>query len=188
MANHELQIFDFNCNNIRVIEIDGEPWFVISDVCKVLTVGNTTDATRNLDQIKVTSYKFPGSYGRPNKLVSESGLYKVAMRSDKPEAIRFQNWIAQHVIPSIRKNGSYVLGEENIGKGPLEEDLRALQRGLKASERISKMIESERDQYKDQLEWISIQSWCGLNRFYPTGSERQNLCDRRPYRRPHGAC
>lgn len=55
-------------------------------------------------------------------LVSESGLYKLVMRSDKPEARRFQNWVTGTVLPAIRKDGAYVMGEEKVATGEMDED------------------------------------------------------------------
>lgn len=90
-----------------MIDIDGEPWFVAKDVCNTLTIGNVTDATSNLDQIEVCTMRIPGQAGRAPKLVSESGLYKIIMRSDKPEAKAFQDWVTREVLPSIHKTGKY---------------------------------------------------------------------------------
>lgn len=103
--------------------LEGEPWFVARDVCETLTVGNVTDATQNLDQIEVKHYRFPGTRGRPNKLVSESGLYKVIMRSDKPEARSFQDWVTRVVLPAIRKDGGYIMGEEKWQMLPASQGL-----------------------------------------------------------------
>jgi prophage antirepressor-like protein len=54
--------------------------------------------------------------------MSESGLYKLIMRSDKPAARSFQNWVSRVVMPSIRKDGLYIAGEEKVAKGGMSED------------------------------------------------------------------
>ena len=54
--------------------------------------------------------------------ISESGLYKLIMRSDKPEAQDFQNWVTRVVLPSIRKDGAYIMGEEKVASGEMDED------------------------------------------------------------------
>jgi prophage antirepressor-like protein len=59
-------------------------------------------------------------------LICESGLYKLIMRSDKPEAARFQGWVTQDVLPTIRKTGAYVMGEEKVAQGLVAEDQMAL--------------------------------------------------------------
>lgn len=58
----------------------------------------------------------------PVMLISESGLYKLIMRSDKPEAKAFQDWVTRDVLPAIRKDGGYVKGEEKVASGELSED------------------------------------------------------------------
>ena len=87
-----------------MIEIEGEPWFVAVDTLKVLTIGNTTKATQPLDEdekrrVKRTTFNL--GKGAPMICVSESGLYKIIMRSDKPEAKAFQDWVTREVLPSI---------------------------------------------------------------------------------------
>jgi prophage antirepressor-like protein len=58
-------------------------------------------------------------------IVSESGLYKLVMRSDKPEARSFQDWVTRDVLPSIRKDGDYIMGEEKLKTGEMGEDKKA---------------------------------------------------------------
>jgi prophage antirepressor-like protein len=99
-------------NAIRVVELDGEPWFVAADVCNVLGHTNPTVAIRILGEAEKTKSDL-GS-GRPLNVVSESGLYKLIMRSDKPEAKAFQDWVTKVVLPAIRKDGDYILGEEKV--------------------------------------------------------------------------
>ena len=67
------------------------------------------------------SYLFPGRTARAS-LVSESGLYKLIMRSDKPEARKFQDWVTREVLPAIRKDGAYIMGEEKVRTGEMDED------------------------------------------------------------------
>ena len=78
--------FNFKSNSIRVVEIDGEPWFVAKDVCDALGLGNTTQAISILIQNEVRNAVVREGRARPNKVITESGLYKLIMRSDKPEA------------------------------------------------------------------------------------------------------
>lgn len=106
---------------VRVVTIEGDPWFVAADVCKALNIHldasgyvNTTNALRKLGPKEVTIHQMKGQRGLSVKLVSESGLYKLIMRSDKPEAKQFQNWVTQQVLPSIRKTGAYVVGQAPI--------------------------------------------------------------------------
>lgn len=118
--------FNFNTNPIRVVEIDANPWFVAADVCKTLQIQlqaggepNVTVALRKLDQDEVSLYRIQGNSGeRQVKIISESGLYKLVMRSDKPQAKAFQDWVTREVLPSIRKTGAYVVGQPSIQQNP----------------------------------------------------------------------
>lgn len=100
--------------------IEGEPWFMASDICRILDIyiirsrnePNVVIACRKLDADERTLYRIQGMKGRTSVFVSESGLYKLIMRSDKPEAKVFQNWVTKEVLPSIRKTGGYLLNEE----------------------------------------------------------------------------
>lgn len=91
-------------NTIRVVEIDGNPWFVAKDVAQVLSLTNVSVAVLPLEPNEKTKLNL-GLAGRAPIGISESGLYKIIMRSDKPEARAFQNWVTQVVLPSIRKDG-----------------------------------------------------------------------------------
>lgn len=100
--------FNFEGSNVRVVERGGEPWFVASDVCLVLEVGNSRDAVSRLDEDEkgVVSSDTPG--GRQNvTVINESGLYSLILTSRKPQAKRFKKWVTSEVLPSIRKTGTY---------------------------------------------------------------------------------
>lgn len=113
----------FNSNTTRVVDIDGEPWFVVSDVCVALEYyltskgrPNVTVACRPLGSDEVGMYRIQTpSPNHPDlytnmKIIAESGLYKMIMRSDKPEARTFQDWVTKVVLPAIRKDGGYIMG------------------------------------------------------------------------------
>lgn len=81
------------------------PWWIVAEVCEILGIVNTYNAVRPLDDDEKNTVYLANSIrrGNPNRLViSESGLYKLIMRSDKPEAQAFQSWIAREVVPQIR--------------------------------------------------------------------------------------
>ncbi len=94
--------------SLRVIEIDGDPWFVASDICDALTLP-TVNVRRSLDEDEVKSIKLMGMRGKPPLLVAESGLYSLVMRSNKPEARAFRKWVTSVVLPAIRRDGAYGL-------------------------------------------------------------------------------
>lgn len=109
---NELQTFnnpDFG--EVRTLNIDGEPWFVAADVCKALELDKT--ATRRLDEDEKGLRSTQTLGGNQETLViNEPGLYTLVLGSRKPEAKAFKRWITHDVIPSIRKNGGYIAGQE----------------------------------------------------------------------------
>jgi prophage antirepressor-like protein len=121
-ANANVSLFNFNGHDVRVVDIDGAPWWVAVDVCRTLNAYlksngevQTNNALRPLDRAEVTHKPIMGKRGpRSTALISESGLYKLVMRSDKPEARQFQDWVTREVLPSIHKYGGYVLGQEEM--------------------------------------------------------------------------
>lgn len=103
------QVFNFKGHRVRVMDLDGHPWFVAADVCDVLGIVNVLDACSNLGQDENRALRINGGrYGRPSLLIAESGLYCLVMRSDKEEAKEFQDWVMQDVLPAIRKDVGYV--------------------------------------------------------------------------------
>lgn len=110
-----IKAFDYHGQEVRTVEMNGQPWFVAADVCRVLEVGNPTDALRRLDADERTLVSIEGaSNGLPVNAVSESGLYSLILGSRKPEAKQFKRWITHEVIPSIRKTGGYIAGQETL--------------------------------------------------------------------------
>jgi anti-repressor protein len=110
---NNLQIFkseDFG--EIRVVEKDGQPWFVASDICKVLDIQNATQALYRLDDDERSMFNI-GRQGEAN-IVNEYGLYNLILASRKPEAKKFKRWVTHEVLPSIRKNGGYIANQENL--------------------------------------------------------------------------
>lgn len=106
---NELKIFENpRYGEIRVIDWDGEPWFVAADVCHALEIKNSRDALTRLDDDErdVVLTDTPSGKQEMN-IVNEPGLYSLVLGSRKPEAKAFKRWITHEVIPSIRKRGSY---------------------------------------------------------------------------------
>lgn len=106
-------LFNYNDHKIRVVEINGQPWFVAMDVTSILglTEKSRGYAVQRLDDDERTLYPIQTAQ-RSVTIISESGLYKLIMRSDKPEARAFQDWVTRIVLPAIRKDGGYIVGEE----------------------------------------------------------------------------
>lgn len=102
----------FEGHELRIVERDGEPWFVAKDVCAILGLSNVSKSLLSLnDKFKTTlTLSYSGSNYKTNALVvNEAGLYKLIFKSRKTEAERFSDWVAGEVLPSIRKTGSYSL-------------------------------------------------------------------------------
>ena len=104
-----IQIFNYNSVEVRTIQKDGEPWFVLRDVCNVLGLGTPARVAERLDTDEVSQTHITDSMGRQQEMtiINESGLYNVILRSDKPEAKPFRKWVTSEVLPTIRRHGMY---------------------------------------------------------------------------------
>lgn len=108
MAN--IQVFEYQNNKVRTVDVEGEAWFVLKDVCEILRM-DTTQLKKVADRLDEdekgrTLITTPGGM-QETWIVNESGLYHVILRSDKPEAAPFRRWVTNDVLPAIRKTGSY---------------------------------------------------------------------------------
>lgn len=109
-----IQNFAFEEHLVRVVEKNGDPWFVGKDVCAALGIKNHNDALSDLDEdergVAITDPPRAGSLGggtQESIIVSEPGVYRLVFRSRKPEAERFKRWLAHEVLPQIRRTGKY---------------------------------------------------------------------------------
>ncbi len=120
--------------NLRALSIDNEPWFVAKDICDALGLSNPSNSLKGLDNSEKHTSAVGFGRGRRPLLINESGLYKLIMRSDKPEAQSFQKWVTQAVLPAIRKDGMYVKGEEKVltGEMSMEEMTLKVLEGLQS--------------------------------------------------------
>lgn len=116
----ELQIFNFENNQVRTKIINNEPWFVAADVCQILELTNVTTALSRLDEDERSKYNL-GRQGEAN-VINEFGLYNLVLSSRKSEAKSFKRWITHEVVPAIRKTGSYQtpMSQEDIMIATLE--------------------------------------------------------------------
>ena len=107
--NNELQVFNSSeFGNVRVVQVDGEPWFVAADVCRALEISNSRDAVARLDDDEKgvgSTDTLGGKQGM--QIINEPGLYTLVLGSRKPEAKTFKRWVTHEVLPAIRKTGSY---------------------------------------------------------------------------------
>lgn len=119
MNNSELKIFNYKNQNVRTTVKGGEILLVLKDICQVLGLSNSRKVAERLDEdekFNVTQSDIRNaSFEMPNRgltMINESGLYKVILRSDKPEAKKFMHWVTHEVLPSIRKHGAYITSEK----------------------------------------------------------------------------
>ena len=112
---NELQIFSNpEFGNVRVVEIDGEPWMVGKDVAEALGYSNPRDAlaTHVDEEDKATVAIHDGSQNRNMTAINESGLYSLVLSSKLPTAKQFKRWVTSEVLPSIRKTGAYSMPKD----------------------------------------------------------------------------
>ncbi|NRO73855.1 hypothetical protein IMAU20067_00689 [Lactobacillus helveticus] len=111
-----LQLFDFEGNQVRTLEIKNEPWFVGKDVAEILGYSNSRKAL--LDHVdqedkNTVTIRDGITRGNPNQVViNESGLYSLILSSKMPNAKKFKHWVTSEVLPTIRKNGAYMTDEK----------------------------------------------------------------------------
>ena len=110
-----IQAFNYNSGIVRTLERDGEIWFVAKDVCDILGLVNHKDAIKALDEEEKSGVEISDPHGRKQvtNIINESGLYRLAFRSNKPEAKKFTKWVSSEVLPTIRKTGSYGVGSSD---------------------------------------------------------------------------
>lgn len=108
---NDLQIFTYNDTPLRTVERDGEIWWVLKDVCGALGISDHVSVARRLDPDEVGQAQVIDSKGRSQSttITNEPGLYKVILRSDKPDAKDLMRFVTHEVLPSIRRTGSYAM-------------------------------------------------------------------------------
>lgn len=154
--------FDFEHQEIRVLVENDGPWWVLTDVCRALGISNPSDAAGRLeeDERKALPRATLGltDGGAPMILVNEPGLYRFIMRSDKPEAKRFQRWVFHEVLPAIRKTGSFVAKSD-----PTNFDaIRALVDAAEVHEARLKKVETAVENFGAHEDYRSIKAHAAL--------------------------
>lgn len=145
---NEMKIFDYHGNTVRTVERDGEPWFVLKDVCVVLGITDHKVVARRLEEDEVCQTPLTDSLGRKQEttIINESGLYNVILRSDKPEAKPFRKWVTSEVLPTIRKTGGY--GQKALS--PVEMFFLQAQINVEQERRL-KAVEEKQDRFDGAL-------------------------------------
>jgi len=117
----ELQIFsNSEFGEIRTITKDNEPMFCLADVCKALEISNVGNVKQRLSEKGIHTADTPTKGGMQKMtFISEANLYKTIFQSRKESAERFTDWVTGEVLPSIRKNGGYIAGQETMSDDEL---------------------------------------------------------------------
>lgn len=118
---NELQIFNNEeFGEIRTVVANNEPMFCLSDVCKALEISNVGNVKQRLSEKGIHTADTPTKGGMQKMtFISEVNLYKTIFQSRKESAERFTDWVTSEVLPSIRKNGGYIAGQETLSDDEL---------------------------------------------------------------------
>lgn len=148
--NNNIQRFDFKGAALRTLtDENGEPWFVAKDVCDILGI-DTNHLGESLDADEMNTLRITegNTRGNPNKtIISEPGLYKLIMRSRKPEAKEFQRWVTHEVLPQIRKTGGYIPTTD------ADDDMTILAKAVMIGQRT---MEAQKQRIAEQSEQIKV--------------------------------
>lgn len=99
--------FDFEGSSIRLLDMEGSPWFVAMEIAAILDYSDAFEMTKRLDEDEKQNRQIDGFGPRGVTLINESGLYSAILGSRKPEAAKFKKWVTAEVLPAIRKTGCY---------------------------------------------------------------------------------
>lgn len=112
MGASALAVFSFQSAEVRTIALNGDPWFILSDVTGILGFSRSRDAARILDDDEKGAHilRTPGG-DQEVTIISESGVYALALKSRRPEARPFRKWVTSEVLPAIRKTGAYATND-----------------------------------------------------------------------------
>ncbi len=134
LRDGETSKFDFDGQAVRVIMRGDCPWWVLADVCRVLEIGNPSQAAARLDDDEKTTLTNdegrPGSGAQSFTIINESGLYNLILTSRKPEAKRFKKWVTSEVLPALRRSGRYEMQPPVVAArfaGPVEVNRQQMQ-------------------------------------------------------------
>ena len=160
---NELQNFNFSGQDVRIIKINDEPWFVGKDVADILGYSDTQAMTRRLDDEDIMTDKLSGM-NMKSTIINESGLYSAILGSKKPEAKQFKRWVTSEELPTIRKHGAYMtdskLEEALLNPDTLinlatqlkqEREEKAQLRALNSTLAVENQIMQPKAQYFDDL-------------------------------------
>ncbi|MEY4767453.1 MAG: hypothetical protein RL637_92 [Pseudomonadota bacterium] len=108
MSNTQIETFTFQSHSLRIISDEkGAPWFIAKDIFDILGYANSRDMINKLCRVSGVSKRYIPELSNTYQLIDEGNLYRLIIKSGKPEAEAFEAWVCDEVLPSIRKTGSY---------------------------------------------------------------------------------
>lgn len=151
---NELKLFNYENNKVRTTVKDGEIFWVLRDICEILGINNSKMVAARLDEdekagVSLTDLSSNGTKQKRNfTIINEAGLYKVILRSDKPETKKFMHWVTHEVLPSIRKHGAYITSDkmEELMSDPdtWVKLIRTLQQERREKELLKNQVEKDK--------------------------------------------
>lgn len=146
----QLQIFNFEQNEVRTILVNNEPFFVGKDVAETLGYSNTAKAIRDhvdIEDRRSERIVHPSGGTQDSVVINESGLYSLILKSKLPNAKKFKRWVTNEVLPSIRKHGAYMADDV------LSKALTSPEFGI----RLLTELKNERDQKEQAQQLLKAQ-------------------------------
>lgn len=149
---NELKIFENPAfGKVRIIQQNGEPWFIGKDVAEILGYSNTPKAIRDHvdDEDKLAERIVLSGQNREVAIINESGLYSLILSSKMPKAKEFKRWVTAEVLPAIRKTGGYIAGSEKMSDAELmAKAVLVAQATIKERDARIKELESDKQRMK----------------------------------------
>ena len=140
---NELQVFNFQENQVRTQNRNNEVWFCLKDVCSILELSNSRKVVERLNEKGVTTSDTLTKGGMQKMtFINESNLYKVIFQSRKPQSEQFTEWVTSEVLPKLRRNGYYSITESR----PIEDSNERLARIISKCTMVEQ-VELIRDLY-----------------------------------------
>ncbi|MEV0357165.1 BRO family protein [Nocardia sp. NPDC050697] len=148
----DLMPFQYGETTVRTVLIDGEPWFVLADLCRVLEIAAVGRAASRLDEGVRRTHTLD-TPGGPQQMtvVSEAGMYEIVIRSDKAEAVTFRRWITAEVLPTIRKTGGAYIAPGSQAELDLSNPDTALDKLIEIAQ-VAKAERAQRLALQEQIE------------------------------------
>ena len=159
----ELQIFkNEQFGQVRMVEIEGQPWLVGKDVAEILGYAKPLDAiSRHVDEDDSVKYGLTDNLGRTQNtiIINESGLYSLILSSKLPQAKEFKRWVTSEVLPSIRKHGMYatdqLLNDPDLAIAAFQA-LKAERTKNKELEVQNSKLQTELDEMKPKADYVDV--------------------------------